>query len=41
MKTLVNLKGQAKVQILSSLESHRLKGGGVIKGIDNLEAEIE
>ncbi len=41
MKTLVNLKSEKQIQILSSLDSHRLKGGGRVKGIDNLEGDVD
>jgi len=41
MKMLKCLKNQSKIQILSPIVTLQLKGGGVVKGVDNLEGEVE
>ncbi len=41
MKMLKRLKRKLKIQILCPIDTLRLKGGGVIKGLDNLEGEVE
>ncbi len=41
MKTILRLKKPTQIQILSTVDSLQLKGGRVVKGIDNLESEVD